>query len=89
MPNHKSCKKRMQLAEEARVINHSVRSSIRTGLKAVRSAKTKEEALAAMPGLYSLLDKAAKSHRAGFSANRAANSKSKVSKIVNGFDAAK
>ena len=39
-------------------------------VKAVRSATSKEEALKAMPALFSMLDKAAAKGRAGFCANR-------------------
>ena len=85
MPQHKSCKKRLLQAEKANAMNRSTRSAIRTALKAVRSATSKEEALKAMPALFSMLDKAAVSHRAGFCANRAANYKAKVAKVINGL----
>lgn len=83
MPHHQSCKKRLRQAEKANTANRSARSAIRTSLKLIRSANTKEEALKEMPNLFSMLDKAAAKHRAGFSANRASNYKSKVAKIVN------
>ena len=40
-----------------------------------------------MPRLFSMLDKAAAKGRAGFSANRAANYKAKVARVVNGLAA--
>jgi small subunit ribosomal protein S20 len=40
-----------------------------------------------MPNLFSMLDKAAAKHRAGFNANRAANYKAKVAQVINGFAA--
>ncbi|MCQ2090421.1 MAG: 30S ribosomal protein S20 [Fibrobacter sp.] len=83
MPQHKSCKKRLLQAEKANAMNRSARSAIRTSLKAIRSAATKEEALKELPNLFSQLDKAASKHRAGFCANRAANYKAKAAKIVN------
>ncbi len=83
MPQHKSCKKRLRQAEKANAMNRSVRSAIRTSLKAIRSASSKSEALKEMPNLFSMLDKAAAKGRAGFSANRAANYKAKVAKVVN------
>ncbi|MCL4100695.1 SSU ribosomal protein S20P [Fibrobacter sp. UWH9] len=83
MPQHKSCKKRLLQAEKANAMNRSTRSAIRTALKAVRSASTKEEALKVMPELFSMLDKAAAKHRAGFCANRAANYKAKAAKVIN------
>ena len=85
MPQHKSCKKRLLQAEKANAMNRSTRSAIRASLKAVRTASSKEEALKVMPKLFSMLDKAAASHRAGFCANRAANYKAKVAKVVNGL----
>jgi len=83
VPQHKSCKKRLLQAEKANAMNRSARSAIRTSLKAIRSAATKEEALKELPNLFSQLDKAASKHRAGFCANRAANYKAKAAKIVN------
>lgn len=83
MPQHKSCKKRLLQAEKANAMNRSTRSAIRTALKAVRTASTKEEALKVMPELFSMLDKAAAKHRAGFCANRAANYKAKAAKVIN------
>ncbi|MCQ2103939.1 MAG: 30S ribosomal protein S20 [Fibrobacter sp.] len=73
----------MLQAEKANAMNRSTRSAIRTALKAVRNASTKEEALKVMPELFSMLDKAAAKHRAGFCANRAANYKAKAAKVVN------
>lgn len=70
-------------AEKANAMNRSCRSAIRTSLKVIRSAATKEEALKELPNLFSQLDKAAAKHRAGFCANRAANYKAKAAKIVN------
>lgn len=85
VPQHKSCKKRLLQAEKANAMNRSTRSAIRTALKAVRSATSKEEALKAMPALFSMLDKAAAKGRAGFCANRVANYKAKAAKVVNGL----
>jgi small subunit ribosomal protein S20 len=68
-------------------MNRSVRSAIRTSLKTIRAAADKESALKEMPNLFSMLDKAAAKGRAGFNANRVANYKAKVAKVVNGFAA--
>ena len=89
VPQHKSCKKQMQLSADAHKVNQAVRSSIRDSLKVVRTAKSKEEAMAEMPKIFSKLDKAAKNSRAGFNANRVANYKSKVSKVIKKLEAAK
>ncbi len=83
MPQHKSCKKRLRQAEKANAMNRSVRSAIRTSLKVIRTASSKEEALKEMPNLFSMLDKAAAKGRAGFNANRAANYKSKAAAVIN------
>lgn len=86
MPNHKSREKRVKSSEKDRAANRAVRSTIRTSLKLVRSAETKEELLKEMPRLFSLLDKASAKGRAGFNPNRVANYKSKVARLLNQFD---
>jgi len=85
VPQHKSCKKRLRQAEKANAMNRSVRSAIRSSLKVIRTATSKEAALKEMPNLFSMLDKAAAKGRAGFCANRAANYKAKAAKIINGL----
>jgi small subunit ribosomal protein S20 len=87
VPNHLSCKKRLRQAEKANAVNRSVRSAIRTSLKTIRTATSKEDAIKEMPNLFSMLDKAAAKGRAGFSANRAANYKAKVSKVISNLAA--
>ncbi len=87
MPNHKSCKKRIRQTKKLTALNRSVRSAIRTSLKTIRSAADKDAALKEMPNLFSMLDKAAAKGRAGFNANRAANYKAKIAKVVNGLAA--
>jgi len=87
VPNHLSCKKRLRQAEKANAVNRSVRSAIRTSLKTIRTASSKEDAIKEMPNLFSMLDKAAAKGRAGFSANRAANYKAKVSKVISNLAA--
>ncbi len=82
MPHHKSAKKRLITAEKANVRNKSVRTAIRTGLKKIRTAKTKEEAIIVMPKLFSLMDKAANKTRAGFHKNTVANYKRKIHKVI-------
>lgn len=87
MPNHQSCKKRLRQTKKLTQINQSVRSSIRTSLKVIRTASSKDTALKEMPNLFSMLDKAAAKNRAGFNPNRVANYKAKVAKVVNGLAA--
>jgi small subunit ribosomal protein S20 len=85
VPHNKSCKKRLKTAEKSRQVNRAVRSAIRTSLKTIRSAESKEVVVAETPRLYSMLDKAARKGRAGFTKNRVANYKHKVSKILASF----
>ncbi len=85
MPQHKSCKKRLRQADKANAMNRSVRSAIRSSLKVIRTATSKEAALKEMPNLFGMLDKAAAKGRAGFCANRAANYKAKAAKVINGL----
>ena len=87
MPSSHTCKKRIRQTKKLTEINRSVRSAIRTSLKVIRTATDKDAALKEMPNLFSMLDKAAAKHRAGFNANRAANYKAKVAQVINGFAA--
>ena len=75
----------MRQADKANAMNRAARSEIRASLKVLRTATTKEAALAEMPKLFSMLDKAATKKRAGFNANRVANYKAKAAKVVNGL----
>lgn len=83
MPQHESCKKRLRQADKANAMNRAARSAIRTSLKVVRTAKSKDEALKELPNLFSLMDKAAAKGRAGFTRNRVANYKAKAAAVVN------
>ena len=70
MPQHQSCKKRLRQAEKANAMNRAARAEIRASLKVIRTATSKDAALAEMPKLFRLLDVAANKSRAGFNANR-------------------
>ncbi len=83
MPQHESCKKRLRQADKANAMNRAVRSAIRTSLKVVRTAKSKDEALKELPNLFSIMDKAASKGRAGFTRNRVANYKAKAAAVIN------
>lgn len=89
MPTHKSAEKRVRTNEKARLVNKAVRSEIRTSLKKLRSATTAEAAKAEMPKLFSLLDKAARKHTGGITANAAGNYKRKVLLFIGKLAAAK
>ncbi len=82
MPNHKSAEKRVITAEKARLANRVIRSAIRKSLKAIRAADKKETLLAEVPNFFSMLDKAARSNRAGITKNTASNYKRKVHALI-------
>jgi len=46
----------LRQAEKANAMNRSVRSAIRSSLKVIRTATSKEAALKEMPNLFSMLD---------------------------------
>lgn len=80
MPQIKSAKKAMRQARRHTVVNRAQRSALRTALKRVRSAPTKQEATQAYAAAVRLLDRAARKgliHR-----NNAARNKSRLSKYV-------
>lgn len=63
MPNIKSAKKRVKVAERNRLRNVSQKSGMRTAIKEVREAAlagNSEEALAKLPTAFSRIDKAIK-----------------------------
>lgn len=81
MARHKSALKRMRSSARRRERNRRYRSMMKTAIKRVRSATTKEKGQAALVKAVSLLDSlAAKGiiHR-----NQAANQKSKLTRLVN------
>jgi small subunit ribosomal protein S20 len=87
VPHHKSCIKRLKTAEKANQANRAVRSTIRTSLKVIRTAESKDIAEKEAPRLFSLMDKAAAKNKAGFNKNRVANYKRKVAALLNRFAA--
>ena len=54
-------------------------------LQAEKANAMNRSTRSAIRASFSMLDKAAVSHRAGFCANRAANYKAKVAKVINGL----
>jgi len=62
MPNNKQAKKRMRQDEERRVKNKAAKSSMRSAVKRVLTADSKEEAAKLLPTAMKRIDKAAKSH---------------------------
>ncbi len=83
MAHHKSAIKRIKIAERNRRRNRYYRSTMKTMIKKVLRAETKEEALAAYNRAASIMDKMVVKgiiHR-----NMAANKKSRLMKFVNSF----
>ena len=80
MPQHQSAKKRVRQIERRRVRNAEKRSIIRTAVKKVRAAADKESALSALKQTVSILDRM--SVKGVIPANRAANIKSKLTKLA-------
>lgn len=60
MPRIKSAKKRVKTSARNQMRNTAQRSSMRTAIKDVRQAETKELALANLPKAFSTIDKAVK-----------------------------
>ncbi len=83
MPHSRSAKKRMRQALTRRSRNRIRRSSLRTALKRVRDAKTRDEALARFQAAEKLLDRAAHKHL--IHRNTAARYKSRLKKVIGGL----
>jgi small subunit ribosomal protein S20 len=81
MPNIKSAKKRMELSRSARLKNRAERSRIRTAIKRVRQAATREEGLARLVEAQGILDRAAT--RRLFHPNAVARVKGQLQRHVN------
>jgi len=81
MAHHKSAIKRLRQAEKRRLRNKSYKSKMKTFIKKVRSAQTKEEALERLKQAYSVIDKLAE--KGIIKKNTAANKKRKIARFVN------
>ena len=80
MPNSKQAAKRLKQDDNRRIRNKSTRTAMRTAVKKVLNATTKEEAQAALPTAMKKVDKAMKNsvvHK-----NAAARIKSRLSRRV-------
>jgi small subunit ribosomal protein S20 len=80
MPNNKQAEKRVRLTEKRRQENKVVRTSMRSAVKKVLAAETKDAAEAALPVAMKRIDKAAKKHV--IHANAAARTKSRLAKAA-------
>ncbi len=85
MAQHKSAERRARQSVKRHTSNKTVRSEMKTILKKVRSEKDKEKATAALKEASSALDRLAIKGR--IHKNKAANQKSKLTKLVNKLNA--
>jgi small subunit ribosomal protein S20 len=76
MANHKSALKRIRANATKRLRNRYQAKTTRTFIKRLRNAVSKEEALALLPKVTSMLDRLAKKNV--IHKNKAANNKSKL-----------
>ena len=83
MPNIKSAKKRVLVAERNRVRNVTVRSAVKTAVKKVLEAlsSNKDQVTALLNNAYKVIDKAVS--KGVFHKNTAARKKSRLTKHVN------
>jgi len=80
MANHKSAIKRIRSNAAKRLRNRYQAKTTRTAIKNLRKSSDKAEANAALPKVFSMLDKLAK--RNVIHRNKAANQKSRLAKFV-------
>ena len=81
MANIKQQIKRIRTSEKQRQANVAFKSSLKTAIKAVENAQSKEEGLKALAEVYTKLDKACAKNIV--KKNYVANQKSRLAKIVN------
>jgi small subunit ribosomal protein S20 len=80
VPRIESAKKAMRQSRRHAVVNRAQRSALRTALKRVRGATTKDEATQAYAAAVRLLDRAAR--KGLIHKNNAARNKSRLAKYV-------
>jgi small subunit ribosomal protein S20 len=81
MAQHKSAEKRARASARKAARNTALRSRMRTAIKRVRTATEKEKAMAELKKTVKLLDQMAA--KGVIHANKAANNKSKLTRLVN------
>ena len=84
MPKLKSSRKRLRQSLKARARNRAMRSTLRTSLKSVRTASSKDEAAKLLPDVISLIDRTAR--RNVIHDNAAGRYKSQLMRLVNTMD---
>ncbi|OIP01821.1 MAG: 30S ribosomal protein S20 [Bacteroidetes bacterium CG2_30_32_10] len=81
MANHLSSKKRIRSNDTKRVLNRYQHKTMRNAVKKLRTTENKEVASTELPKVVSVIDKLAK--RNVIHKNKAANLKSKLTRMVN------
>jgi len=81
MANHKSAEKRIRANDAKRVRNRYQHKTTRTVIKKLRTSTVKSEAAALLKEVSSMIDRLAKKNIIHW--KKAANQKSKLSKVVN------
>lgn len=81
MANHKSSKKRIKQTAVHNQANRYYGKTMRNAVRKLRATNDKKEAEAQLPKVSSMLDRLAKKHV--IHANKAANLKSKLARLVN------
>ncbi len=83
MAHHKSSLKRIRQDAKKRLQNRYYKKSARTAILKLREMKESAEAESFLPKVLSMIDKLAKKNT--WHANKAANLKSSLTKLVNAF----
>ena len=81
MPNIKSAKKRVIITKKETVLNNDVRTSMKTAIKKVEKASSKEEAQELLNKAFQKIDTA--SQKGVIKANARDRYKTRLNKIVN------
>ncbi len=81
MANHKSAIKRIRANAAKRLRNRYQAKTTRNAIKKLRAATSKEEAVAQLPTVVSMIDRLAKKNV--IHKKKASNNKSKLTKFVN------
>jgi small subunit ribosomal protein S20 len=81
MPNIKSAKKRVLITKKETVLNNDVRASMKTAIKKVEKAQTKEDATTLAANAMKRIDNAAS--KGVIKANTRDRYKTRINKIVN------
>ena len=81
MPNIKSAKKRVLITKKETVLNNDVKASMKTAIKKVEKAATKEEAITLKDKAVQKIDTAAQ--KGVIKANARDRYKTRLNKIVN------